>query len=32
MIDAMWKLIRWCESRSPKTGWREWAQRYNVDL
>lgn len=25
MVDAMWKLIRWCESRSPKTGWREWA-------
>lgn len=26
MIDAMWRLIRWCESRSPKTGWRERAQ------
>jgi hypothetical protein len=24
MIDAMWKLIRWCESRTPKTRWREW--------
>lgn len=24
MIDAMWKLIRWCESRTPKTGWRAW--------
>ncbi|OBH19938.1 hypothetical protein [Mycolicibacter sinensis] len=27
MIDAMWKLIRWCESRTPKTGWRERAQK-----
>lgn len=22
MVDAMWKLIFWCESRSPSTGWR----------
>lgn len=26
MIDAMWKLIGWCESRTPKTGWREWTR------
>lgn len=26
MLDAMWKLIHWCESRSPKTGWRERAR------
>jgi hypothetical protein len=24
MVDAMWKLIHWCEGRSPKTGWRGW--------
>jgi hypothetical protein len=27
MVDAMWKLIHWCESRSPQTGWREWAPK-----
>ena len=24
MVDAMWKLIHWCESRTPITGWRSW--------
>ncbi|MBS9534980.1 hypothetical protein KIH27_15430 [Mycobacterium sp. M1] len=32
MIDAMWKLIRWRESRSPTTGWRELTGRDIVDL
>ena len=24
MVDAMWKVIHWCERQTPKTGWREW--------
>lgn len=32
MIDAMWKLIHWRESRTPKTGWRSWIPKGNVDL
>ena len=25
VIDAMWRLIKWCESRLPIIGWRVWA-------
>lgn len=24
MVRAMWGVIHWCESRQPKTSWRNW--------
>lgn len=24
MINAMWKLIKWCDRRKPRIGWRKW--------
>lgn len=31
IADAMWKLIHWCESRVPKTGWRSSVEGYGRD-